>query len=101
MLFKDGYRYLEVLSAPTRRSSDSASGAYTRAIQKARPQAEIYTRACPLLVPLVEEEFLVQRNQQRTGAGIDLRLRTSFLNRPRVCARCRIGRASCRGREYF
>jgi len=35
-----------------------ASGAYTRAIQTARPRAEIYTRACPLLVPLVEEGFL-------------------------------------------
>ncbi|HEX3408911.1 MAG TPA: glutamate racemase [Candidatus Binataceae bacterium] len=32
-----------------------ASGAYTRAIQHWRPRAEIYTRACPLLVPLVEE----------------------------------------------
>src|SRR5580658_4026211 len=32
-----------------------ASGAYTRAIQAARPRAEIYTRACPLLVPLAEE----------------------------------------------
>ena len=32
-----------------------ASGAYTRAIQKLRPRAEIYTRACPMLVPLVEE----------------------------------------------
>jgi len=35
-----------------------ASGAYTRAIQALRPRAEIYTRACPLLVPLVEEGFL-------------------------------------------
>jgi glutamate racemase len=35
-----------------------ASGAYTRAIQRIRPKAEIYTRACPLLVPLVEEGFL-------------------------------------------
>jgi glutamate racemase len=35
-----------------------ASGAYTRAIQRLRPRAEIYTRACPLLVPLVEEGFL-------------------------------------------
>lgn len=34
-----------------------ASGAYTRAIQRLRPRAEIYTRACPLLVPLVEEGF--------------------------------------------
>ncbi len=32
-----------------------ASGAYTRAIQAIRPDAEIYTRACPLLVPLAEE----------------------------------------------
>jgi glutamate racemase len=32
-----------------------ASGAYTRAIQRLRPRAEIYTRACPLLVPLAEE----------------------------------------------
>ena len=32
-----------------------ASGAYTRAIQRLSPRAEIYTRACPLLVPLVEE----------------------------------------------
>jgi glutamate racemase len=32
-----------------------ASGAYTRAIQQLRPGGEIYTRACPLLVPLVEE----------------------------------------------
>src|SRR5215471_7977409 len=31
-----------------------ASGAYTRAIHTLRPGAEIYTRACPLLVPLVE-----------------------------------------------
>lgn len=31
------------------------SGAYTRAIQRLSPRAEIYTRACPLLVPLAEE----------------------------------------------
>src|SRR6266403_1992427 len=35
-----------------------ASGAYTRALLKHRGKAEIYTRACPLLVPLVEEGFL-------------------------------------------
>jgi len=35
-----------------------ASGAYTRAIHHCRPHAEIYTRACPLLVPLVEEGML-------------------------------------------
>ena len=35
-----------------------ASGAYTRAIQHLRPRGEIYTRACPLLVPLVEEGWI-------------------------------------------
>ncbi len=32
-----------------------ASGAYTRALKRLRPQLEIYTRACPLFVPLAEE----------------------------------------------
>ncbi len=32
-----------------------ASGAYTQALKRLRANAEIYTRACPLLVPLVEE----------------------------------------------
>ncbi|HLH75795.1 MAG TPA: glutamate racemase [Candidatus Binataceae bacterium] len=32
-----------------------ASGAYTRLIRQLRPHAELYTRACPLLVPLAEE----------------------------------------------
>jgi glutamate racemase len=35
-----------------------ASGAYTATIRRLRPRAEIYTRACPLLVPLVEEGYL-------------------------------------------
>ena len=35
-----------------------ASGAYTATIRRLRPRAEIYTRACPLLVPLVEEGHL-------------------------------------------
>ncbi len=35
-----------------------ASGAYTATIRRLRPHAEIYTRACPLLVPLVEEGYL-------------------------------------------
>jgi glutamate racemase len=35
-----------------------ASGAYTKALQHLRPGAEIYTRACPLLVPLVEEGWI-------------------------------------------
>jgi glutamate racemase len=45
-----------------------ASGAYTRAIQKFRPRAEIYTRACPLLVPLVEEGFLDNEIAEKTVA---------------------------------
>ena len=32
-----------------------ASGAYTRALRRLRPDLEIYTRACPLFVPLAEE----------------------------------------------
>ncbi|MET0151633.1 MAG: glutamate racemase [Candidatus Binatia bacterium] len=32
-----------------------ASGAYTRALKRLRPKLEIYTRACPLFVPLAEE----------------------------------------------
>jgi len=34
------------------------SSVYTRAIRQFRPDAEIYTRACPLLVPLVEEGWI-------------------------------------------
>jgi glutamate racemase len=43
-----------------------ASGAYTRAIQSLRPRAEIYTRACPLLVPLVEEGWTDNDIAERT-----------------------------------
>lgn len=35
-----------------------ASGAYTRALRALEPSLEIYTRACPLLVPLVEEGWV-------------------------------------------
>ncbi len=45
-----------------------ASGAYTRAIQALRPHAEIYTRACPLLVPLVEEGWTDNEIAERTVA---------------------------------
>ena len=45
-----------------------ASGAYTRAIQRLRPRAEIYTRACPLLVPLVEEGFVDNEIAERAVA---------------------------------
>jgi glutamate racemase len=45
-----------------------ASGAYTRAIQRLRPDAEIYTRACPLLVPLAEEGWTDNRIAELTVA---------------------------------
>lgn len=45
-----------------------ASGAYTRAIQQLRPGVEIYTRACPLLVPLVEEGWVDNEIAERTVA---------------------------------
>lgn len=43
-----------------------ASGAYTRVIQRLRPKAEIYTRACPLLVPLVEEGWIDNQIAEQT-----------------------------------
>jgi glutamate racemase len=43
-----------------------ASGAYTRALQQIRPGIEIYTRACPLLVPLVEEGWTENEIAERT-----------------------------------
>jgi len=43
-----------------------SSGAYTRAIQEIRPKAEIYTRACPLLVPLAEEGWIDNDVAERT-----------------------------------
>jgi glutamate racemase len=45
-----------------------ASGSYTRAIQALRLGAEIYTRACPLLVPLVEEGWTDNEIAERTVA---------------------------------
>ena len=35
-----------------------ASGAYTRALRALDPRVEVYTRACPLFVPLVEEGWV-------------------------------------------
>ena len=43
-----------------------ASGAYTRALQRMRPGVEIYTRPCPLLVPLVEEGWTEGEVAERT-----------------------------------
>lgn len=44
------------------------SGAYTRALHQIRPGIEIYTRACPLLVPLVEEGWTENEIAERTVA---------------------------------
>jgi glutamate racemase len=45
-----------------------ASGAYTRTILALRPNAEVYTRACPMLVPLVEEGWTDNEIAERTVA---------------------------------
>ena len=45
-----------------------ASGAYTRALQQLRPGVEIYTRPCPMLVPLVEEGWTEGDIAERTVA---------------------------------
>jgi glutamate racemase len=45
-----------------------ASGAYTRAIQRLGRRSEIYTRACPLLVPLAEEGWIDNEVAARTVA---------------------------------
>ncbi|HZO81827.1 MAG TPA: glutamate racemase [Candidatus Binataceae bacterium] len=45
-----------------------ASGAYTRTIQGLRAGVELYTRACPLLVPLVEEGWTEGEVAERTVA---------------------------------
>jgi glutamate racemase len=45
-----------------------ASGAYTRAIHRLGPKSEIYTRACPLLVPLAEEGWIDNEVAERTVA---------------------------------
>ena len=45
-----------------------ASSAYTRAIQSLGKKSEIYTRACPLLVPLAEEGWIDNEVAERTVA---------------------------------
>ena len=54
-----------------------ASGAYTRAIKRFRPRAEVFTRACPLLVPLVEEGWTDNEIAERTVAHYLDSLKTS------------------------
>jgi glutamate racemase len=47
------------------------SGAYTRALRALDPKIEVYTRACPLFVPLVEEGW-VDNDVARRAASIYL-----------------------------
>jgi glutamate racemase len=48
-----------------------ASGAYTRALKRLDPQLELYTRACPLFVPLAEEGW-VNNAVARSAAALYL-----------------------------
>ena len=45
-----------------------ASGVYTRALKSLRPDLEIYTRACPLFVPLAEEGWVDNEVAHSTAA---------------------------------
>jgi len=45
-----------------------ASGAYTRALRQLDPELEIYTRACPLFVPLAEEGWVDNQVARDTAA---------------------------------
>lgn len=47
------------------------SGAYTRALRRLRSDLEVYTRACPLFVPLAEEGW-VDNEPARDAAGLYL-----------------------------
>jgi glutamate racemase len=45
-----------------------ASGLYTRALKRLRSELEIYTRACPLFVPLAEEGWIDNEVARSTAA---------------------------------
>jgi glutamate racemase len=45
-----------------------ASGAYSRALRKCRADLEVYTRACPLFVPLAEEGWVDNEVTRQTTA---------------------------------
>lgn len=47
------------------------SGCYTRALRRVRPDSEVYTRACPLFVPLAEEGW-VDNEVARSAAELYL-----------------------------
>jgi glutamate racemase len=51
------------------------SSAYTRAIKRLRPEAEVLTRACPLFVPLAEEGWVDNQVARLTAESYLLELR--------------------------
>lgn len=57
-----------------------ASGAYTRALRALDPALELYTRACPLLVPLAEEGWLEGDIPRAIVAAYLASLRTSGID---------------------
>jgi glutamate racemase len=57
-----------------------ASGSYTRALQALDPELEIYTRACPLFVPLAEEGWVDNEVSRQTAALYLASLRQSRID---------------------
>ena len=57
-----------------------ASGAYTRALRALDPDLEIYTRACPLFVPLAEEGWVANEVARQTAALYLASLRQSRID---------------------
>jgi glutamate racemase len=57
-----------------------ASGAYTRALRALDPDLEIYTRACPLFVPLAEEGWVENDVARQTAALYLASLRQSRID---------------------
>jgi glutamate racemase len=56
------------------------SGAYTRALKRLLPGVEVYTRACPLFVPLAEEGWVDNEVAERTAAAYLNSLRRSGID---------------------
>ncbi len=56
------------------------SGAYTRALKRLVPGVEVYTRACPLFVPLAEEGWVDNEVAERTAAAYLNSLRRSGID---------------------
>jgi glutamate racemase len=56
------------------------SGAYSRALRRCRPDVEVYTRACPLFVPLAEEGWVDNDIARQTAALYLASLATSGID---------------------